>query len=285
MLRPATPADLDALVALFAAYDVIELGAVEMEATDLQAMLVDETSEGVVAVEGDRVLGFADISESGEAETVADPGGPDPTGLQRELLAWLLERARAKGITRLEHYAGGRPDGAGALLAEAGFAHVRTQWRMVRALNGESAEPVWPDGVTLRAYDAARDAREVWSLIMRAFAGTFGSHQRTFEQWSLFAVGPGKDAICVVEDRALIAVATVSPRGDSGYIGQLAVAPEHRGRGLALALLHEAFRRDAAAGLPETSLSVDGENAGARRLYEKAGMHVDREYRRWERDV
>jgi len=205
--------------------------------------------------------------------------------LQRELLAWVLARACEKGISRLEHYAGASPDGAGALLAEAGFAHVRTQWQMVRELTAESPEPVWPDGVTLRAYDADRDAREVWTLITRAFAGTFGSHQRTFEQWSLFAVGPGKDAICAVQDGTLIAVATVSPRGESGYVGQLAVAPEHRGRGLALALLHEAFRRNAAAGLPETSLSVDGENAGARRLYEKAGMHVDREHRRWERDV
>ncbi|MCW2606025.1 MAG: hypothetical protein JWO60_718, partial [Frankiales bacterium] len=47
----------------------------------------------------------------------------------------------------------------------------------------------------------------------------------------------------------------------------------------------EVFRRDAAAGLATTSLTVDGENAGARRLYEGVGMGVVEEYRCWERTV
>jgi ribosomal protein S18 acetylase RimI-like enzyme len=52
-----------------------------------------------------------------------------------------------------------------------------------------------------------------------------------------------------------------------------------------LALLHEVFRRDGAAGLARTTLTVDGENESANRLYLRAGMRVTAEYRRWERDV
>ena len=83
----------------------------------------------------------------------------------------------------------------------------------------------------------------------------------------------------------LVAVATHAVRLGDGHVGQLAVDAAHRGRGLVLALLHEVFRRDTAAGRPRTTLGVDGENDGARRLYDRAGMHVVQEFHRWERDV
>lgn len=62
------------------------------------------------------------------------------------------------------------------------------------------------------------------------------------------------------------------------------MAPAQRGRGLALALLHESFRRHAARGLPATVLGVDAANpTGALALYEKAGMRVVEQFTRWDR--
>ena len=284
-LRPASRDDVEALVALYTAYDTVEMGAPEVDAGDVTAMLSTEGSESLVAEAGGRVVGFAQVDRSGEVETVVDPSYDDAEGLQRDLLAWVLAAARRRGIRRVEHWAGCRPDGAAVLLTEAGFEHARTMWRMRRPLDGDLPEPVWPDAVTLQPFDAERDGRTVWELIQRGFAGTFGSHQRPFEEWSLHALGEGKDAICAVEGGRLIAVATTGPRSGEGHVGQLTVDPDHRGRGLALALLHEAFRRDAASGWAATALTVDGENSGARRLYDKAGMRVVGEFRRWERDV
>ena len=284
-LRPATLDDVDALVAVYAAYDTVEMGAPEVEAADVTALLSTEGSDSVVAEAGGRVVGFAQVGRSGEVETLVHPSYDDAVALQRALLARVLDEARRQGIRRVEHWAGARPDGAAVLLAEAGFAHARTTWRMRRALDGELPEPVWPAGVSVQPFDADCDARPVWELVMRGFAGSFGSHQRPFEEWSLHALGPDKGAVCAVEAGRLVAVATTGPRSGEGHVGQLTVDPEHRGRGLALALLHETFRRDAAAGLPATRLGVDGENAGARRLYDKAGMSVVGEFRRWERDL
>jgi ribosomal protein S18 acetylase RimI-like enzyme len=113
----------------------------------------------------------------------------------------------------------------------------------------------------------------------------YGSHQRPYDEWALFALGDGRDVICAAAGDDLIGVAAVGARNGEGHVAQLAVLSAARGRGVASALLHEAFRRDAAAGLEATALSVDGENVGARRLYERAGMSVEREYRRWERDI
>jgi ribosomal protein S18 acetylase RimI-like enzyme len=185
----------------------------------------------------------------------------------------------------MEHWAGARTDGAALLLADAGYEHARTMWRMRRELVGDLPAPVWPAGVEARTADYDREAREVFELVMRGFAGTFGSHQRPYEEWAGMALAEGRSAIVAVEGHSLIGVATVGPRNGEGHVNQLTVDPAHRGRGLALALLHEAFRRDAAAGYPATALTVDGENDNARRLYEKAGMTVVSEFRRWERDV
>src|SRR4051812_17054206 len=282
--RPATLADARRLADIYAAYDTIELGQPEMELADLEVMLAVDSERIAVEVE-DRIVGFAELADNGEAETLVDPSYDGALDLQRELLAWLVQRATERGIARLEHWAGTSPDGAARLLTETGFEHVRTMWRMGRSINGDLPTPVWPDGVALRTFERERDAREVWQVVMTCFAGAFGSHQRSLEEWSTFVLDRGYDVVCAVDNDVIIGVATTGDRTGDGHVGQLAVLPEHRGRGLGLALLQECFRRDAAAGYRATTLTVDGENDKAKRLYENAGMRVQTEYRRWERDV
>ncbi|MBV8753279.1 MAG: GNAT family N-acetyltransferase [Hyphomicrobiales bacterium] len=55
------------------------------------------------------------------------------------------------------------------------------------------------------------------------------------------------------------------------YVNALAAYPEHRGVGLGAALLGEADKFAAAAGLSGLSLEVTDTNTGARRLYERQG--------------
>ncbi len=61
-----------------------------------------------------------------------------------------------------------------------------------------------------------------------------------------------------------------------GYVYDLYVAPDWRGRGLGRALLAEAERRCRARGLKELGLTVSVTNLPARRLYESAGFAVER---------
>ncbi|MDT7570697.1 MAG: mycothiol synthase [Actinomycetota bacterium] len=275
---------MPALAKIYPAYDVLEFGQQEMELADIESMLAVEDSENIVAEDGG-LVGFADLAANGELETLVDPSYPDAKTLHAELLAWGVQRARERGITRLEHWSGTTPTSAAPLLRAAGFAEARTMWRMQRELSGELPVPVWPAGVALRPLELERDGREVWQVVMTSFAGTYGSHPRPYDNWVLLALSGGYDVVCAVEDDVIIGVATTGPRGGDGHVGQLGVLPDQRGRGLALALLHECFRRDAAAGYTATTLTVDGENSTARRLYEKAGMRVTKEYRRWERDA
>ncbi len=59
------------------------------------------------------------------------------------------------------------------------------------------------------------------------------------------------------------------------WIAQLAVAREHRGRGLARALLVESFGRGRRAGCARAGLDTDA-RTGARGLYERVGMRIVR---------
>ena len=58
---------------------------------------------------------------------------------------------------------------------------------------------------------------------------------------------------------------------DSWYVNVLACFPEHRGKGLGSSLLEIADALGRAAGRPAMSVIVAGDNAGARRLYERHG--------------
>ncbi|MEO7745932.1 MAG: GNAT family N-acetyltransferase [Actinomycetota bacterium] len=283
--RPARPDDAAGLLEVYREYDTRELGEPQMELSDIEGMLAIDGSERIVAEHDGQIVGYADVGARGEAETVVLPSYDGERQLQRELLDWVVATGAERSVGRLEHFAGTSADGAAVLLTDAGFTHARTIWRMARPVTGELPEATWPPGVGLRPFDRDRDAREVWQVVMTSFAGEFGSHLRPFEEWSTLVLGQGGDVVSAVEDGAVIAVATTDVRQDAGHVGQLAVLPQHRGRGLGLALLQECFRRDAAAGLTVTTLTVDGGNVLARRLYEKAGMAVVTEYRRWERDV
>jgi ribosomal protein S18 acetylase RimI-like enzyme len=81
--------------------------------------------------------------------------------------------------------------------------------------------------------------------------------------------------------RHLRAAGLVSPNPPPGtlYVDALAVAPGFRRRGVARALLAEAERAAAAAGLSGVALDTGLHNVPARALYEGAGYH-QREIRR-----
>jgi ribosomal protein S18 acetylase RimI-like enzyme len=71
-----------------------------------------------------------------------------------------------------------------------------------------------------------------------------------------------------------------------GWVQTLGVRPPWRRRGLATALLQHSFAELQRRGARRAGLGVDAENpTGAVRLYERAGMHVDRRNDTWEKPV
>lgn len=283
--RPATRADLMAVTGLYRAYDATVRGAVDTEPADVLRDWDEpgfDLATGTLVLELDGAVVAYAVRNGAEADSVA--GLPlRGAGLEDRLLAW-LEAAGAP----LQHDAPDADLPLRAVFTRRGWTAGRRFWRMRRELDAPVPEPVWPVGVVVHDLRRPHDERPVHALVQRAFRDIGGEHERTFEQWATVVLDPDRF------DAALCPVATLQGRivgaalghrtPEHGFVRQLAVDRDVRGRGLALALLHETFRRHRARGLPATVLGVDAANpTGALALYEKAGMRVVEQFTRWER--
>jgi ribosomal protein S18 acetylase RimI-like enzyme len=142
-------------------------------------------------------------------------------------------------------------------------------------------EPEWPEGVSVRTYGGEEaEAREIKDLLDLAYADEFHHHPATFENWSRFMFeDPMFDAgvwFLAVADGTIVGAAL---NWDEGYIKDLVVHPDWRGRGLGKALVYQTFGEFKRRGLPRVTLKTDSNNpTDAWRLYERVGMRKERTY-------
>lgn len=185
-----------------------------------------------------------------------------------------------------------------ALLAKCGYGIVRYFNEMHRPLDTPVPDVVLGEGlelVTLRA-ELSESVRLAHN---DAFRDHWGSEPRDEEAWGFTVNDPQArpDLSGVVLDRAtgLVAgyqLASHDPEGaasrgfSEGYTELLGVRRQFRGRGVARALLADAMRRFAAAGLEVASLDVDSENqTGALALYEKMGYSAVNRSLAWDKKL
>jgi ribosomal protein S18 acetylase RimI-like enzyme len=173
-----------------------------------------------------------------------------------------------------------------ALLAAHGFRPVRYFLEMEAVFTAAPAPPEPVAGVELRPYVAA-DIRGAHACIAAAFDDHWGDPEPGFDEWSRSV---GDTALWSVACAAgeIVGVATVSTASrevpDRGYVGELGVLREWRGRGIGEALLRTAFRSIHGAGLAGARLHVDADSlTGATRLYERVGMAGHPSFMWWER--
>ena len=285
--RPARRDDLDAVTGLYCAYDAAVRGFVDTEPDDVLRDWDEpgfDLATGTLVLEEDgRLVGYA-VRSGRDADSVADLSRRD-AGIEDRLLAWL----EAFGPP-LQHYCPDADPPLDALFARRGWTAARRFWRMRRELDAPGPAPAWPAGVQVHDLRRPDDERPVHALVQRCFSEIGGEHERPFEQWASYLLDAERfdPALCLVAaaDGQVVGTALGQENPDYGFVRQLAVDPAHRGRGLALALLHESFRRHRERGLPATVLGVDAGNpTGALALYEKAGMRVVEQFTRWEWDV
>ena len=155
--------------------------------------------------------------------------------------------------------------------------------RMWRPLSEPFAAPLWPDGVAVRAYEPA-DAPAVMALLDEAYAWDETHTPLPLDDWVQWMTNDAEfDAslwFLVERDEALVACALHwAPTDGRGWVKDLAVRADERGRGLGAALLRQGFAAYSARGASGVGLKVHATNpTGAVRLYEREGFVVDRAY-------
>jgi ribosomal protein S18 acetylase RimI-like enzyme len=248
------------------------------------------------------------------ADVYSKPGDPRAHGINGALIDAGLREGRARFDLRfpdpdepMQEAKSGAHVNDGALraeLEERGFVEVRRYWRMkadhwsmdTLAEGGASADlaaSARADAAALasRGYILRRlhDGESDWTGIHEAQSAAFLDHfdftPVDFVTWRGFFTGQTEDPgqwLVVEREGRIVGFVMGSNRyasEDCGYVASIGVVREHRGQGLARALLRARMADDAARGYISTILHVDATNpTGATALYESVGMVVDSEF-------
>jgi mycothiol synthase len=289
--RPATPEDAGGAAELMLAFDRAHLEEVdEVDAAEVLGWWQrrDLTADTLLVSDTDGSLAAHAMLRDEGPEVLELDAYVHPEQLGRGLGSFLLDRLeeeagnRGKPVVRTAALAADAP--AASLIEGRGFAPVRHFYRMLIDLDEPPAEPEWPEGFDAAAFKPGEEAI-LHAVTEEAFAEHWGHVPQTFEEWERQVFGRGWwDPSLVYLVRAgdeVVAAEINAIRFGMGWIGTLGVREPWRGRGLGEALLLAAFGELYRRGERRIGLAVDaGNETGATRLYERAGMRVA-----WQADV
>jgi mycothiol synthase len=168
-----------------------------------------------------------------------------------------------------------RPESRG-FLAHRGFFPSSSYWQMRLDRLAAQPAPHWPEGFGFRAITDIEPDTERWAELIREAFLEPSAGPKIAAQLSETGSSP-EGYFFAVEERTGLEVGTGRARIDTmggrplGYVGTVGVLPEYRNRGLGTALISQTLRYLASQGLDTAVLFVEGDNLGARRLYEKLG--------------
>ncbi len=296
-LRSARRGDAGAIAALVNSVDV-SLGSSpwvteDDVAEDLGDPDFDLEIDTWVVEQGGEIVGYAELwnARREDAEALEAQGWVSPTQRDRGIGTFLVDRFEQAAThaapflgrrpVLLRTYFPGRDEGARAMFERRGYSLVRHFWHMAIDLNDLPQPRSVPASITLRALDPDRDARALHELIEHAFADHWGWTPTSFESFWRRVAGrhdfdPGLSLVAVEDGRLVGAAINVVKLGE-GWVNDLGVRKEARGRGVGELLLTHSFALFKRRGLPAAALGVDaGNRTGAVRLYERVGMRARR---------
>lgn len=306
-LRPARWTDLDAVAKL--THDVAEMEGDSLFVLTAEELANEWKSEGfnverdvfVVETRDGYLVGSEELYyESGHHRLEAD-GCVHPEfrglGIGSSLLEKIAERAQVEmelvepgARVTIQSMVNNRDEAGHTLLRNNGFSHVRYFWRMEIKLQEAPATVTFPAGIELRPFIKDKHAVVVWQADNEAFRDHWGSHDRTYEEWSHGKFGnPNFDpALWVIawDGNEVAGFSQNRYRKGIGWIGTIAVRSPWRSKGLGLALLRHSFGEFYKRGMVTIGLGVDSANlTAATRLYQRAGMVVAGEFAMYEKEL
>lgn len=316
-LRPTRMEDLPAAVELFNACSIDNYGRAEFHKEHIQAEWTQphydstQSSRVVIAHDG-QMVGYVEVWDLHHPPVAISVWGRvhpqyERQGIGTALMEWAEQRARAaidrcppeaRVVLHVRYKADHVP--TLALMEALGFKAIRYTWMMMRSLETPPPDPVVPAGITLRAMHFPDELEAVYRTFQDSFQDHFGFVAEPFEtafpRWRHMMVDindfdPGMWFVAV--DQASGNIAGVSlcelhaqHDREAAWVNILGVRREWRQHGLGLALLYHSFGEMYRRGQRRVSLGVDASSlTGATRLYERAGMSVDREFTLFEKEL
>jgi len=200
-LRPARWTDLKAVAKL--THDVAEMEGDASFVLTAEELANAWKSEGfnverdvfVVETRDGRLVGSEEFYNEKDHYKLKADGCIHPEfrglGIGSSLLEKTAERAQvemefAEPDVRvfIQSLVNNKDEAGHALLRANGYSPVRYYWRMEIKLQESPAPVTFPAGIELRTFNKDEHAIAVWQADNEAFRDHWGSHDRTFEEWS-----------------------------------------------------------------------------------------------------
>ncbi|RZT17746.1 ribosomal protein S18 acetylase RimI-like enzyme [Kribbella sp. VKM Ac-2569] len=278
--RPATLDDAPAIHRLIAAAEQLWHGQAESApdavAADLQRPLITLDLDTRVIESNDELVAWVWVHGGRRAQVDVHPSYVG-LGLGTQLLDWAEARAREHGSDWLAQTVDDADEAGTALLRSRRYDVLATNWLLERPVSG--AAPMLPEGVTVRPF-APGDARVVHQVVQDAF-DEWQPRRHEYEEWAKTSIerpsfDPELSPVAVAGDEVVgVALSLHLPDSPDGYVEQVAVRRDFRGRGLARALLTVAAEGAGRRGKQSLTLWTHS-GTGALAMYERLGMTVRR---------
>jgi mycothiol synthase len=315
LVRPVIMDDLETAVEMFNICAVDEIGRADVPLDGIRnewTLLdfdLDTSTRAVFTPEG-QIVGYVEVWDLHEVPSrIYIWGRVHPNyqgqGIGSYLMQWAENRARqamprvpADARVSCQASCASSYEPARQLLQSLGMVLVRHFWQMEIELAGPPEVESVPEGIVIRSMIPQQEERAVIQAVRDSFKDHWGYVEQPFEQeykrWLHFMNNdPDYDpALWFValdgEEIAGISLCDFKSHEDPkmGWVGTLGVRRPWRRRGLGVALLQHSFRELYERGQKKVGLGVDAASlTGATRLYERAGMHVARQYDTYEKEL
>lgn len=284
-IRDASWDDFDAVFELLVDRSRAAFGVSEQKPEFLRQRWELPESSRWVAVDDGRIVGYGTLEEDramAVAATDAEVGDA--------LLARVERAGRARGFAQLAATAVPEDAPYWSLLERSGFAQDREILRMWRRLGAEEPEPLWPEDVSLRTYEDS-DARAVQTLLDASYSSwDDGYVARSHEGWLTFMTkhddfDPALWFLVERDDELLACALHWKEEHGRGWVKDIVVREDERGRGLGSSLLRQGFHAYALRGATRVGLKVSTNPTGALRLYDREGFVVDQRLALWHKHL
>jgi ribosomal protein S18 acetylase RimI-like enzyme len=304
-LRPPTMKDVVSVTQLINTLEIAQYGSPEMTQDDIytewQSPEFDFAHDAWVVIAPDgQLVSYAAVWHREHVRIWTEVNvHPDYEGYGiGEHLLHLAEQWARRHVDEAPHHARvSLMSGVSSLdnaqrqrLERAGYTLVRRSWRMEIEMNEPPSVLPWPEDISVRPFVRGQDERTVFNTDEEAFHDHWGHIPIEFELWEYWTVKRESFDpslwFLAFDGNQPAGICLCRKEKDTGWVDTLAVLRPWRRRGLGMSLLLHAFAEFYQRGMRKVGLSVDSENlTGATRLYERAGMHVARQYERYEKEL
>jgi mycothiol synthase len=307
IVRAPVADDIQSIVEVMNAHDVLMGGQPNSTEDEIKEEWEDSNFDlthdawVVVAPDG-KLVGYevaADFNRNGRIHL---DGYVHPDYMNLGIGTFLIHRAEKRALEHIQKYEDGvrlyatagcfnRDENAHGAFGSLGFRLARHFWHMAITMTEPPHPPVLSDGLTIRTFVIGQDDYATYEAIEESFQDHWDHtpidyaiwHEQRIESDSF---DPSLWFLAIDNTTQQIAgVSLCRVHMDYGWVGGLAVRRPWRKQGLGMALLQHSFQVFYERGFSRVGLSVDAQSlTGATRLYERAGMTIDKHFVIYEKE-